>query len=182
MATEAVKWILNLGKTLSGRLMLYDSLAMHFREVRMRKDPQCVLCCAEPSLTRLADYAAFCAVDTVGSEDNPGGEDLDVEVSVQGLKQILDSPSPSITLLDVRETHEWEINRIEGAVLTPLSNFESFIPQLDKEADIYLYCYKGKRSLTALEKLRAQGFTKLHSVAGGIDAWCSEIDKSMPRY
>ena len=181
MATEVIKWILGLGQTLSGRLMLYDSLAMRFREVRMRKDVNCALCSAHATVTQLVDYEAFCAVDMAEDDADPAVDDPALEVSVQTLKQVMDD-EVSITLLDVREPHEWEINRIKGSTLTPLSKFELFIPQLDKNADIYLYCYKGLRSLTAMKKLREHGFVNLRSVAGGIDAWCSQIDRDMPRY
>ena len=185
MATEAIKLILDKGEPLVGRLMLYDSLRMSFRDVRIRKDPQCELCGENPSITELIDYQAFCEVELPSAAAQQAGpEAVDpnaVEVSAAELKHIIDS-GRSITLLDVREPHEWEINRIEPARLTPLSQFEQFISGLDPDADIYLYCYKGKRSLTALQQLKERGFKNLHSLAGGIDKWAEEVDPDMPRY
>ncbi len=180
MATETIKLILGIGDPLIGRLMLYDSLRMTFRDVRIRQDPQCELCGDEPTITQLIDYQAFCAVELPAAAE----AELDpasVEVSAAELKRIIDAGEP-ITLLDVREPHEWDINRIEPARLTPLSQFEQFIPDLNPQDDIYLYCYKGKRSLTALKQLQEKGFKQLHSLAGGIDKWAEEIDPAMPRY
>lgn len=179
MATEVVKWILGLGQSLVGRLILFDSLQMRFREVRMRKDENCALCGTAPSVHGLIDYDTFCNVQLPGAAEAPNAPPK--EVSVQQLRQVLESGRP-VALLDVRETHEWDITHIKGARLTPLSALEKHIPQLDPQAETYLYCYKGMRSLTALEKLRAQGFQRLHSVAGGIDRWAEEIDPQMPRY
>jgi adenylyltransferase/sulfurtransferase len=183
MATEAIKLILGKGEPLVGRLMLYDSLRMSFRDVRIRKDPQCELCGEHPTITELIDYQTFCAVDlpVAAAPARQAAEARAVEVSAAQLKDIIASGKP-ITLLDVREPHEWEINRIEPARLTPLSQFEQFIPELDPNAEIYLYCYKGKRSLTALKQLQEKGFKHLHSLSGGIDQWAADVDPDMPRY
>jgi adenylyltransferase/sulfurtransferase len=185
MATEAIKMILSRGETLVGRLMLYDSLRMSFRDVRIRKDPACELCGEHPTLTELIDYQAFCAVELPSAATVQAAQvELDpatVEVSTAELKRRLES-GEAMTLLDVREPHEWEINRIGPARLTPLSQFDQFIAELNPEEDIYLYCYKGKRSLTALKQLRERGFKRLHSLAGGIDRWAQEVDPDMPRY
>jgi len=181
MATEAVKLILNIGQPLQNRLILYDSLRMIFKEVKLRKNPACELCGTHPSITELQDYEAFCHVELPAPPSPAAGNGGKVEVTGAELKAVLDARRP-ITLLDVREPHEWAINRIEGARLTPLSQFDAFIPQLDPNDEIYLYCYKGKRSLTALNKLKQAGFKNLHSLAGGIDQWAAEIDPAMPRY
>jgi len=179
MATEAVKLILHIGQPLQDRLILYDSLRMSFKEVKLRKNPDCELCGTHPTITELQDYEAFCHVElpAAPTAGNGGG----VEVTAPELKAVLDSGRP-VTLLDVREPHEWEIARIQGARLTPLSQFDAFIPQLNANDDIYLYCYKGKRSLTALNKLKEAGFKNLHSLAGGIDKWAVDVDPKMPRY
>ena len=103
-----------------------------------------------------------------------------MESSAADLKSIIES-GQSMTLLDVREPHEWEINRIDPARLTPLSKFEQFISELNREDEIYLYCYKGKRSLTALKQLPEHGFKTLHSLAGGCDNGAAEVEPSMPR-
>ena len=179
MATEAIKLVLGLGEPLVGRLMLYDSLSMQFRNVKVRKNPECDLCGENPTVTGLIDYDAFCAVDLPKPEDQVKPEE--VEVSPQVLKELLESKA-NIRLIDVRESHEFQINRIEPGELMPLSLFDQFISKLDPSDDIYIYCYKGMRSLTALKKLKDAGFTKLHSLAGGIDAWAEQVDAEMPRY
>jgi sulfur-carrier protein adenylyltransferase/sulfurtransferase len=182
MATEAIKLILGKGEPLVGRLMLYDSLRMSFRDVRIRKDPKCELCGEHPTITELIDYQTFCAVELpVAAAKQQAAEAQAVEVSAAELKKIMES-GRHITLLDVREPHEWEINRIESARLTPLSQFEQFIPELNPDEEIYLYCYKGKRSMTALKQLQEKGFKRLHSLAGGIDRWAQDVEPSMPRY
>lgn len=179
MATETVKLILGIGEPLVGRLLLYDSLRMGFKDVKVRRNPGCELCGDAPTLTELIDYEAFCAVDlpSVGEPE----DETAYEISGPELKKVLDTGRP-ITLLDVREPHEWEISRIDQAQLTPLSQFENFIPALNPEDEIFLYCYKGKRSMTALKKLQGSGFKHLKSLAGGIDGWAVEVDPSMPRY
>ena len=104
-----------------------------------------------------------------------------MEITGSDLKSVLDAGRP-IRLLDVREPHEWQIAHIDTAQLTPLSQFENFIEDLNPEEEIYLYCYKGKRSMTALKKLQERGFSNLRSLAGGIDQWAVDVDNSMPRY
>jgi len=182
MATEAIKMVLGKGEVLIGRLMLYDSLRMSFKNVRLRKDPNCELCGDNPSVHELIDYQAFCSVPMPGDrQDYLGFDEQEVSITAQELKQLLQSEG-RITLLDVREPHEWQIARIDKARLTPLSQFDEYIPEFNPEEEIYLYCYKGMRSLTALKKLYDKGFRKLHSLSGGIDRWAEEVDPDMPRY
>lgn len=180
MATETVKLILGIGKPLVDRLMLYDSLRMTFKEVKIRRNPRCELCGEAPTIKELVDYEAFCHVELPGAAPEAVVSES-LEVTGPELKRLLDTGRP-IRLVDVREPHEWEIARIAKAELMPLSQFENFIPKLSRDEDIYLYCYKGKRSMTALKKLQEAGFTKLHSLAGGIDRWAQEVEPGMPRY
>ena len=179
MGTEVMKLILGIGETLVGRLVLYDSLRMSFKDVKVRRNPGCELCGDSPSITDLVDYEAFCNVLLPSAQDEP--DDSAFEITGSDLKSVLDAGRP-IRLLDVREPHEWQIARIDSAQLTPLSQFESFIGELYPEEEIYLYCYKGKRSMTALKKLQEKGFSNLRSLAGGIDSWAEEVEPSMPRY
>lgn len=186
MATEAIKLIVGIGEPLVGRLMLYDSLRMSFRDVKIRKDPECDLCGDNPTIHELIDYEAFCSVELPGAaREQPAEQEAfdpaQWEVTAQQLKERIDARQP-MTLLDVREPHEYEINRIDGARLTPLSSFESYISELDPSEDIYLYCYKGKRSMNALQQLKERGFKNLHSLQGGIDKWAEEVEPEMPRY
>jgi len=181
MATEAIKLILGVGEPLVGRLMLYDSLRMSFRDVKIRKDPQCELCGDHPTVTELIDYQTFCAVELPSAAQAQTFDPASVEISAAELKSLVDQGAP-MTLLDVREPHEWDITHLDNARLTPLSKFEQYISELNPEEEIYLYCYKGKRSLTALQQLKERGFKNLHSLAGGIDGWAVAIDPDMPRY
>ena len=180
MATETVKLILGIGETLTGRLLLYDSLRMNFKNVRIRRNPACELCGDSPTVKELVDYEAFCSVQLPGAAA-AAAQEAAFEIGPEHLKQVLQEGRP-VTLVDVREPHEWAINRIDGAQLMPLSQFEQFIPKLKPEDDIYLYCYKGKRSMTALKKLQEAGFQNLHSLEGGIDKWAETVAPDMPRY
>jgi adenylyltransferase/sulfurtransferase len=139
------------------------------------------LCGDAPTINHLIDYEAFCNVQLPSQKAAAPADEAALEVSGPELQQILRN-GKRITLLDVREPHEWDIARIESARLTPLSKFEEYIPELDKNDEIYLYCYKGKRSMTALKKLQEHGFKNLKSLAGGIDRWSLDVDSSVPRY
>jgi len=180
MATETVKLIMGIGKTLTGRLLLFDALRMSFKDVKLKRNTDCELCGDKPSIKELIDYVAFCDVQMPKVKE-PELNLAEVEISPQEFRGILDS-GKKLTVLDVREPFEWDIAHIPPARLTPLSQFDNFIAELNPEEDIYLYCYKGKRSITALKKLKAKGFTKLKSVAGGIDRYAQEVDPDMPRY
>jgi len=179
MATEAVKLVLKIGEPLIGRLVLYDSLRMSFKDVKVRPNPSCELCGNDPHILELVDYDAFCNVPLPNQpvvEDDPN-----MEISGEDLKSILDT-GKEVVLLDVREPHEWDIVRLEGARLMPLSQFESYISELNPADEILLYCYKGKRSMTALRKLQENGFKNLRSLSGGIDGYAEKVDTSLPRY
>jgi len=178
-ATEVLKLLLGKGKSLSGRLLVYDAMKLSFRELQLRRDENCALCGDQPTITELQDYEVFCAVPLATAEEEK--ELLPDEVTPQELKAWMDGEQPC-SLVDVRETQEWEICRIDSAQLLPLSTFKTAADALNPDDCIVLYCYKGKRSLQALEKLREAGFTKLHSLAGGIDRWAEQVDPEMPRY
>ena len=177
-ATEVLKLLLGKGAPLIGRLLVYDALKLSFRELKLRRDESCVLCGDQPTIRELQDYEAFCAVPFATAAEDETNPD---EISPQQLYEWLDANEP-LTLVDVRETVEWDICSIDSAKLLPLSSFEVAPDELDREDRIVLYCYKGKRSLQALEKLRDAGFSNLHSLAGGIDRWAEEVDLQMPRY
>lgn len=180
-ATEVIKLILDRGAPLIGRLLLYDAMKMNFKEVRVRKDPECVLCGDNPSVTELIDYEAFCDVPLPGAEVPEEIDEAAYELSPQEFKAAMDQ-DPSAVLVDVRESFEWDICKIDGAQLLPLSSFEPATSGLDQEDSIYLYCYKGKRSMLALKELKKAGFKKLKNLSGGIDLWAEEVDSDMPQY
>ncbi len=177
-ATEILKLALGKGSSLIGRLLLFNALEMKFREVRLRRDPQCPLCGENPTITKLIDYEMFCGIapQPAASASNPD------EVTVQELKKALDTPSLNIKVIDVREPDEWQIARIEGVPLIPLGTLPQRFTELDPNQQIYIHCKVGARSLKALYFLREQGFKYVKSVKGGIDAWADEIDHNVPRY
>jgi sulfur-carrier protein adenylyltransferase/sulfurtransferase len=177
-ATEALKLILGKGKSLLNRLLLFDALEMQFRELKLRRDPQCPLCGDHPTITQLIDYNNFCGGPQT-SLPSPVHPD---EVTVQELKRVLDNPQLGIQVLDVREPEEYQIARINGARLLPLSTLAERFQELDPNHAYYLHCKAGGRSLTALQFLRQRGFKNLKSVKGGITAWSDEIDRSVPKY
>jgi adenylyltransferase/sulfurtransferase len=177
-ATEAIKLIIGKGNPLIGRLMLYDALAMKFRELKVRKDPQCPVCGNNPTITELQNYEYFCGYH----EEDGAEESADVQqVSAAQLKAMLDS-GKQVTLLDVREPQEWQITHLEGAKLIPLGEVPARMNELDTADEIVVYCHHGMRSARAITFLQKMGFSKLKNLVGGLDAWAINVDESMPRY
>ncbi len=176
-ATEALKLILGCGTSLLGRLLCYDALEMKFRELRLRRDPQCPLCGDHPSITGLVDYEDFCGIKP---ETTPSMHPD--EVTVQDMKQALDTPTLGIKVLDVREPHEYRIAHVRGVQLVPLGSLAEHAGELDPAGQYYLHCHHGGRSLRAVELLRSKGFQNVKSVRGGIQAWSEQIDPSVPKY
>jgi len=173
-ALETMKLILGKGSTLIGRLILFDALNLTFRELKLRKDPQCPVCGEHPTVTELIDYEAFCGVGAAPAYEGP-------EVTATQLAQELEK-NPELVLIDVREPHEWEICHIEGATLIPLGQLPERLNQLDGHQEIVTHCHRGMRSMQALAILRAAGFSRVRSLNGGIDAWSAHVDPSVPRY
>ena len=173
-ALETIKLILGRGDSLIGRLLLFDALKLRFRELQLAKDPDCPVCGAHPTVTTLIDYEAFCGI---GAEPAYAGP----EVSAQQLKAEWER-NPQLVVVDVREPHEYEIGRIEGAKLIPLGELPNRLNELDGHAEIVTHCHHGVRSMKALEILKAAGFAKVRSLQGGIDAWSVEVDPEVPRY
>lgn len=182
-ATETVKLILGAGDSLVGRLLLFDALKMSFRELKLRKDPACPICGPNRSIHELIDYQQFCGVVPKAAEAAGPGEGLagDGVITARELKARMDSGVPFV-LVDVREPHEYEINRIPGSRLLPLSQLAERMHELSSADDIVLHCKAGLRSAQALAILRQAGFSRLKNLTGGIDAWASEVDPTMPRY
>ena len=176
-ANEILKLALGKGNLLVGRLLLFNALEMKFRELKLRRDPQCPICGDHPTIKELIDYETFCGI--VPEPENNGNPD---EVTVQDMKKALDNPALGIKVVDVREADEYEIAKIEGVPLLPLSELTSRFTELDPNTQYYLHCKSGVRSLKALSFLRQQGFKYVKSVKGGIRAWSDEIDRNVPRY
>lgn len=182
-ATEAVKIICGIGRTLVGRLLVYDALQMTFRELKLRKDPDCPVCGKNPTITKLIDYEIFCGLGRGGAQAHAAANGGVEEISVQDLKRKLDKKEDFV-LIDVREPFEHQIAKIPGAKLIPLGQIESRISEIEsyKGKEIVAHCHHGGRSRRALEFLKSRGFKNLKNVAGGIDDWSVEIDHSVPRY
>jgi adenylyltransferase/sulfurtransferase len=175
-ATEVIKLILGKGEPLIGRLLLVDALAMKFRELKLRKNPDCPVCGTHPTITELIDYNEFCGIR---------GEEAPVEtgvpeIQVEELKRRQDA-GEDIFVLDVREPHEYQICNI-GGHLIPLGDLPKRIHELDSSREIVAHCRSGARSAKAVNFLRQAGFRKVHNLAGGILAWADRVDPKMPKY
>lgn len=173
-ALETIKLILGQGRTLIGRLILFDAMQFTMRELAVRKDPDCPVCGDNPTVTELIDYQAFCGVGTEPQYQGP-------EVTASELARELEENS-DLVIIDVREQLEWEICHIEGSVLIPLGQLPDRLNELDGHKELVTHCHTGVRSMQALEILQAAGFSKVRSLAGGIDAWSIDVDPSVPRY
>lgn len=174
-ATEAMKWITGAGEVLTGRLLLFDALSMTFREVRLAKDPHCVVCGNRPTITAPIDYEGFCGM--------PGtAETVAVpEISVAEVSRRLEN-GDRVVIVDVREPWEWQIAHLEQAVLIPVDEVPSRLEELDPSWDIVVHCHTGQRSARVTEYLIKQGYTKVKNMTGGIRAWAREIDPGMASY
>jgi len=177
-ATEILKLALGKGSSLIGRLLLFNALEMKFRELKLRRDPQCPLCGDAPTITRLIDYEQFCGIpaEPVATAPNPD------EVSVQDMKRALNDPKLGIKVIDVREPDEYQIAHIDGVPLIPLNTLPQRFTELDPNQTIYVHCKTGIRSLKAVNFLKEQGFKYAKSVRGGISAWSDEIDHNVAQY
>lgn len=178
-ATEALKLILGIGEPLIGRLLLFNALDMSFEYVRLRKNPNCKICGPNPEVTELIDYEAFCGVPghdhDVGSVG--GGWDIEAKELAARLKN-----GGNLRLIDVRELHELQISRIEGAELIPLGQLAARLSELDSAQEMVVFCKSGSRSARALELLVGAGFRKVKNLKGGINAWAREVDPTQPVY
>ena len=177
-ATEILKLAIGRGSSLVGRLLLFNALETKFRELKLRRDPQCPVCGEHPTITELIDYEQFCGIvpEPAAAQANPD------EVTVQDMKKALDDPKLGIKVVDVREPDEYEIAHVNGVPLLPLSELRDRFTEMDPNQQYYLHCKVGMRSLQALNFLRQQGFKYVKSVKGGINAWSDEIDSSVPKY
>jgi adenylyltransferase/sulfurtransferase len=177
-ATEIIKLALGKGSSLINRLLLFNALDMQFRELKLRRDPQCPICGEKPTITKLIDYEQFCGIapEPATPAFNPD------EVTVQDMKKALDDPKLNIKVIDVREPDEYQIAHVEGVPLIPLGTLPQRFTDLDPNQALYVHCKSGMRSLKAVQFLKEQGFKYAKSVKGGILAWADEIDHSVPKY
>jgi sulfur-carrier protein adenylyltransferase/sulfurtransferase len=175
-ATETIKLILGKGESLVGRLLLVDALSMRFRELKLRKNPDCPACGERRTITRLIDYEEFCGVR---GEEAPAEAGVP-EITVEELKRKRDA-GEDLLLVDVREPHEVQICDL-GGLLIPLGDLPRRVHELDSARDIVVHCRSGPRSARAVAFLRQAGFKKARNLAGGILAWADRIDPRMPKY
>ena len=181
--TEAIKLITGIGDSLLGRLMVYDALEMRYRQVNIRKDPNCAVCGTNPTVTQLIDYDAFCGVISDAAADAA----RDSTISVHDLKRMLDereAGTRDFMLIDVREPIEWEIVTIDGAELISKGEFldGSALEKLPTDKQIVLHCKVGGRSAEVLAVVKGAGFSDAVHVGGGINAWVSQIEPDKPNY
>ena len=177
-ATEVIKLILGVGEPLIGRLVLVDALAMRFRELRVRKNPECPVCGANPMVKELIDYNQFCGIR--GEESETSTTAKIPEIQPEELKRRLDARE-DIFVLDVREPHEYQIVNIKGHLI-PLGDLPTRIHELDSSQEIVVHCKSGARSAKAVDFLRKSGFKRASNLTGGILAWADRVDPSLPRY
>jgi len=175
-ATETIKLILGQGEPLIGRLLLVDALGMNFRELKLRKNPDCPACGAHPTITKLIDYNEFCGIR---GEEKPVETGVP-EIQVEELKRRLDQ-GENIFVLDVREPHEYQISNI-GGYLIPLGDLPKRVNELDTSREIVAHCRSGVRSAKAVNFLQQAGFKKVTNLAGGILAWADRVDPKVPKY
>ena len=177
--TEAIKVITGIGDPLVGRLMIYDALDMTYRSVKVRKDPECPVCGKNPTVTELIDYEEFCGAVSEEAQEAAAGS----TISARQLKEMLDGDD-NVFLVDVREPNEYEIVSIPGSVLIPKGEFLSgaALERLPQDRRIVLHCKSGARSAECLAVVKDAGFSDAVHVGGGVLAWISQVDPSLPAY
>jgi len=176
-AMETIKLILGTGDPLVGRLLLFDALAMRFRELKLKRNPDCPMCGDHRTITKLIDYEEFCGIR---GEEAPAMTDGMREISATELKARQDR-GDNLFVLDVREPHEYQICNLNGKLI-PLGDLSRRVNELDSSAEMVVHCRSGKRSADAIRFLQTAGFKKLWNLKGGILAWADEVDPRMPKY
>ena len=178
-ATETVKLILGIGEPLVGRLLLYDALGMRFRELKLRRNPECPVCGDHPTITKLIDYQQFCGIPQAAAGGPSGQRRYRYRVEV---KAKLDR-GDEFVLIDVREPHEYQICSIPGAKLIPLGELPKRLSELDRDIEIVAHCKSGMRSAKAVDLAEAEPASrKVRNMKGGILAWSDKVDPTVPKY
>ena len=176
-AMETIKLILGTGDPLVGRLLLFDALAMRFRQLKLHKNPACPLCGEHRTINKLIDYEEFCGIR---GEETPAVTNGIPEITAKELKARMDH-GDDLFILDVREPHEYQICNLKGALI-PLGELSRRVNELDSSREMVVHCRSGKRSADAIQFLQKAGFKKLWNLKGGVLAWSDEVDPSMPKY
>jgi adenylyltransferase/sulfurtransferase len=180
-ATESIKLLTGIGEPLIGRFLIYDALRMRFRELKLKKDPECPVCGPNPTVTKLIDYEQFCGVVSDEQTAEVSGGAVSDEITAVELKKRLDA-GDTLLILDVREPTEYQINRIEGSTLIPLGELPRRYQELPRDREIIAQCKIGARSARARDFLKSVGLTNVKNLRGGILDWIDKVDPSMPRY
>ena len=180
-ATEAIKLIMGIGEPLIGRFLIYDALRMKFRELKLKKDPDCPVCGTNPTVTELIDYEQFCGVAPAATEAAVNTGSNETETDVKELKRKIDAKE-DFFLLDVREPNEFKIGRIPGSTLIPLGEVPQRVNEIPRGKEIIVHCKMGGRSANAAAYLRTQGYTNVKNLKGGILDWSDKVDPSVPKY
>jgi molybdopterin/thiamine biosynthesis adenylyltransferase/rhodanese-related sulfurtransferase/molybdopterin converting factor small subunit len=178
-AMECIKLLLGKGTSLSGRLLVLDAMKMHFRELKLRKDPACPVCGEHPTITQLIDYEQFCGIRGEEMEQLHLGSEW--EITPLALSQRIQS-GDDLVILDVRNPEETQISRIQGSILIPLGELPERVAELNTADQIVVHCKMGGRSSKAVEFLKSVGFRKVKNLVGGINAWADEVDKTLAKY
>ena len=177
-ATEAVKLIIGVGEPLVNRFLIYDALRMRFRELKLRKDPECPVCGENPTIRELIDYEQFCGITPVAASSEAGDG---ADTTVEELKARIDRQD-DVFILDVREPQEFQICRIPGSTLIPLGELPKRLTELEGHDDMVVHCKSGVRSAKAVKLLHEAGFRTAKNLRGGILAWIDKVDPSLPKY
>jgi molybdopterin/thiamine biosynthesis adenylyltransferase/rhodanese-related sulfurtransferase/molybdopterin converting factor small subunit len=181
-ATESIKLMLGIGEPLIGRFLIYDALKMKFRELKLRKDPDCPVCGTHPTVTKLIDYEQFCGIHPEPQATQTTGASVNEwEITPVELKQRMDAGENPL-ILDVREPNEYQINRIPGSTLIPLGELPRRYQELPRDREIVAHCKMGGRSAKAQDFLKSVGFTKVKNLRGGILEWIDKVDPTQPKY
>jgi adenylyltransferase/sulfurtransferase len=178
-AMETLKLILGVGEPLIGRFLIFDALRMRFRELKLRKDPDCPVCGTHPTVTTLIDYEQFCGIHPAPQESVT--VNAKQEITSSELKERLDR-GDHLKIIDVREPNEYQINRIPGSTLIPLNDVPKRYQELNPSDEIVVHCKMGGRSAKAADFLRSVGFKRVLNLKGGILDWIDKVDPSQPRY
>ncbi|GAC1425936.1 MAG: adenylyltransferase/sulfurtransferase MoeZ [Actinomycetota bacterium] len=173
--TEAVKVLTGAGDPMIGRMLIYDALELSFRTLKVRKDPECPVCGKNPTVTELIDYEAFCGVTNDVAQ-------FAAQLSITPRELIELQKSEAVTLIDVREPHEWDIVHLENATLVPMNDVIGRVSEIPPEGTVVVYCKTGMRSAQVLRALHEIGLTNTKHLQGGIEAYATQIDPNLPRY
>lgn len=181
-ATEVIKLITGIGETLIGRLVLYDALSMRFRELKLRRNPDCPVCGDNPTITELIDYEAFCGIMPTQPKTQEEAMNSQFEITPKEVAMLLEQPNRPF-ILDVRNQYEAEIATLPVTdKLIPVDELHGRISELDPQVEMIVYCRSGGRSAHAVDMLRAAGFTKIKNMVGGTLRWADDVDQTMAKY